>query len=69
VENNEVGLCVDPNNVKEIAKSIEKLVQNRRSRRKYMENARAVFRKKFSPRVVAKMHYDIFQSVIQDDHD
>ncbi|MCS4040860.1 glycosyltransferase family 4 protein [Salinibacter ruber] len=69
VENNEVGLCVDPNNVEEITKSIEKLVQDRRSRRKYMENARSVFEKKFSPRVVAKKHHDIFRSVIQDDHD
>jgi glycosyltransferase involved in cell wall biosynthesis len=69
VEDNEVGLCINPNDAKEIASSIERLVRDRESRQKYMKNARSVFRKKFSPRVVAKMHYEIFESVIQEDHE
>jgi len=69
VEENEVGICVDPNDIGAITESIEELVRDDESRQEYKENALSVFRKKFSPEVVAEMHYDIFQSVISSGHD
>jgi glycosyltransferase involved in cell wall biosynthesis len=63
VAQNDVGLCVDPYDVDQIRKGLEKLIHNDALRARYMKNAVRVFKEEYSPQVVADRHYDIFQSV------
>jgi glycosyltransferase involved in cell wall biosynthesis len=64
IENNQTGICVNPDNISEITSSLQKLILNRDFRENCMINSVNTFKNEFSPEIVAKRHQEIFGKVI-----